>query len=729
MTAMKHIFTIALSALLLASCVRVPEAGTAPATGGEAMVRLSIFTPAPYSPTRAADTDYRVDAISVIVLGSPVVGGAYTYQYTAQGSQLATTGQTTTFVANLETTDTPVKLIIVANHDIAPGAITAGAGEDDVRSALTGSFLTQPEVIPMYGEVRLDAGLTASTHNISVQMLRAFARMSVAVALDGDSPSFEPVDYYVYRANDSYRVIPDNSAMTSVLPPDIDAASVPAASTAQTITGFGFPTIYLPESLAVSDPAAQVSEATCIVVGGFWNGAPNMTYYRIDFNAPGQPFGQILRNYDYRFTITHASAPGFTDRDQAANSIAESMVVDIAPWNILESKVFIGNSAGDYIILDRSTVNVAGTAASVGYLEVFSSKPFTFGFTNSTGAGPFVRSDDPAPAPLVGNYTTATVITYENIGSLPVMYTSIITLTANADNATGSTQTEQLYIMSDIDALWDLDVVVDQLPIPQEKINILSAGTSYGSLGSWFGGAVASDVDADEMKTVLATDALFGPAGVVKCGGFTMNAVPTGELTGGELEYYLGLTDIFIMAYGYNPADADCQAILDWLAEPGHVLFLCCDNGSTNVTMRAKLNPTATWNNISLLGTLINILTGTSVNMACLLNSDNAPFINGVFGLADQSGGGVWHDGVAQFMNVVPPNITPLIEFGARTGDGLIIPYSYSRLGGMLMGVDKTRRVIYMGDSQLMSIYFVGGAGAVVGNTWAWAVGQVLAGK
>lgn len=62
--------------------------------------------------------------------------------------------------------------------------------------------------------------------------------------------------------------------------------------------------IYVSEANSESDPEAQLTEATCIVVGGYYDGQTKPTYYRIDFN-PGyaeHPFGQILRNQQIYFS-------------------------------------------------------------------------------------------------------------------------------------------------------------------------------------------------------------------------------------------------------------------------------------------------------------------------------------------------------------------------------------------------------------------------------------------
>lgn len=68
----------------------------------------------------------------------------------------------------------------------------------------------------------------------------------------------------------------------------------------------------MPEAAGETDAAAQLSDATCIVVGGYYDGASELSYYRIDFNpgVEGHPFGQVLRNHKYVFRIKKVTGTG-----------------------------------------------------------------------------------------------------------------------------------------------------------------------------------------------------------------------------------------------------------------------------------------------------------------------------------------------------------------------------------------------------------------------------------
>ena len=152
------------------------------------------------------------------------------------------------------------------------------------------------------------------------------ARVDVTKALDAGSRPFRIGEVYVYRPNDKIRIVPDD--MGSAESPRVTAPSVfagaqkladPVKVTAAEPDPASVAGICLPESAAESDPAAQLSEATCIVVGGYYDGQERLSYYRIDFDPgiDGHPFGQVLRNYKYVFRIRKVLGEGWSDPDTA----------------------------------------------------------------------------------------------------------------------------------------------------------------------------------------------------------------------------------------------------------------------------------------------------------------------------------------------------------------------------------------------------------------------------
>lgn len=78
-----------------------------------------------------------------------------------------------------------------------------------------------------------------------------------------------------------------------------------------------------------------MSDATCIVVEGYYAGSDTPSYYRMDFDSDNErnAFGQVLRNHKYIFNIKKVSAPGWSNPDDAANNRSSSIVAEVQAWD------------------------------------------------------------------------------------------------------------------------------------------------------------------------------------------------------------------------------------------------------------------------------------------------------------------------------------------------------------------------------------------------------------
>lgn len=172
----------------------------------------------------------------------------------------------------------------------------------------------------MYGEIAVPSGLEADRENrFSVKMLRAVARIDVEKDLTADSRSLRIESVRLYRPNDKIRLRPTSPSLRSrpgSPQPSVFAGAVKSQSPVVTETSEPDPVsvagIYVPEADEVADAAARLTDATCIVVGGYYDGQSRPTYYRVDFDPglEGHPFGQVLRNYKYVFRIRKVTGPG-----------------------------------------------------------------------------------------------------------------------------------------------------------------------------------------------------------------------------------------------------------------------------------------------------------------------------------------------------------------------------------------------------------------------------------
>lgn len=177
---------------------------------------------------------------------------------------------------------------------LAEYAPSPGNSEDEVKANMGTTFTGILENLPMYGEITIKEGLhTNEDNNFNVKMLRSVARIDIEKSLNAISRPFVIESVRVYRPNNKLQIAPQEAidevnpivtkpsifthAQKSTTPINVEIKEDDPTS----ITG-----IYVSEANSESDPEAQLTEATCIVVGGYYDGQTKPTYYRIDFN-PG----------------------------------------------------------------------------------------------------------------------------------------------------------------------------------------------------------------------------------------------------------------------------------------------------------------------------------------------------------------------------------------------------------------------------------------------------------
>jgi len=216
-----------------------------------------------------------------------------------------------------------------------------------IRGAITGPMYTVGAVyMPMWGEsvpVELQPGVSIAP----IVLMRAIARIDVAVAETILPALFELTSVYVIRANKTYAVVPsaDNRGTGTVTAPTIPNTALSDKFTlaesqslfAYNVTGGNslVRTIYTPEANVVMGGTSGDTNHTdrmALVVGGKYNGSTTETFYRLDFIREGALLN-VLRNYIYSFAIVSVTGAGYTSVETAYNSAAMNMEAKIYDWN------------------------------------------------------------------------------------------------------------------------------------------------------------------------------------------------------------------------------------------------------------------------------------------------------------------------------------------------------------------------------------------------------------
>lgn len=743
-------------------------------------VRLTISTPAIQKPeTRSAELEEQIEEVRVLVLSRQSADLEYQFLYSVEGINInRPNNNTTTFTAMLKSSNDPVKLILIANASqaVAEKYPEAGDTETRIKKKLiheldngNGSPEQITGYLPMYGEYslpKLDAAQVNA--DIQIRMLRSVARADV---YNNDATGhFRLQSIQVFRPYDKMQLIPDNTTVNSEGGPKVDAPSLPDQSVfypagvpmpQQNIAGSNtsIEQIYLPEAPAPAT-GKQISDATCLVAGGIYDDGvhPAKTvYYRIDFKPSGHPLGQILRNHRYIFLIQKVSAAGWNTPEEAAVNASSGIIATVESWDEHTTDMYFDGEHHYGVSTRHLKLQYRMNSKGIIYID-----------TDLTGD--LLQWVDAEGSPIDGNGLSESLSSTRFEVSLAQETDSdnnirrVIQCRAKQPNDTYSDYSE--YVMIHINR-WKIMITITQSAnnSKDEIIHILSTngigGIDYAS--------------SKPMKAIL--DNHFGIGKTVQLGGIVYSQIPI-SINETNLPYSkLAQQDILILGYDSRPDSASARRILDWLgARKNRVLVIGTDWKAPGINDsygngKPELAPTTNYQLLKLLREDITpywynaanneSIGDTGPSRSALITSfdptaDNDYFFRtGPFTESLATGitnCGYWiNDVIWGRMEVHSPTITPLIRFKnvvKDDGSGSLPSYTpYPEGDGrMILGVDKKKRIVYMGDSQ---IFEIGSGNAVrtnsridnnagnltndysriMANLWAWMIEEVVLGN
>lgn len=640
----------------------------------EVLIKLTLTTPGSSFQTDRGTKAASPEAESLIREIQLLVFEEGAYRYRATGISIASSPTQTTFSARLRASNSPLKLLILANAntDLLTHEPVSGADEATVRASLTRTFAAegaQPP-FPMYGEYTLPSGLDGSqAHTIGgIQMIRAIARVDVQT---GQAAGFTLRSLQIFRAHSRIQLIPEESAPT-VSRPSVPAGSTPTVQTtpiaveAQDTTA----RCYLPESAA---PAGHpVSEATCLVVGGIYPGQATPTYYRIDFNPHNEngTLGQILRNHRYNFRIKKVLGPGWETPAEAANNRSASIEVEVEAWNEVTTDMFFDGE--HHIGVSSRLLVLENQAGATGTIEVDTDlTAYTLQWADAAGNPSGGESE------TLSNAFFKVEKTAEG---------KQLQVTALSDNRSARTR-RTAYLTLNANR-WRVLITLQQKyePSTQRVINLLTFSQGYGYLGTnRILPNAAAHARSNGLRGILGNPANFGPDGRVPCGGYNLYMTNTSanNLTD-ELFATADVIYVHYMATGLF-GSTDARRVHNWVkARPDRVLIVSFDAADVSVN-------------------LMNEIAGSTSNLRWYQT------YTGAFPVQGKAADNYFTDG-GPF--TTPPYTPVPADFAFRNNDiyhGEIAPEGLAGItpilggpgGGLVLGIDYNRRIVYCGDVDL----------------------------
>lgn len=632
------------------------------------------------------------------------------YKYRVPGISITNSGTTTSFSARLLATDKTLDLYIVANATAAVLANEPQVGdtENEVRTKLQlgfplgGNFTT----LPMSGHYRLVSGLDANyRQEISgVSMLRAVARVDVLV---GGITNFELTSIQAYRVNSRIQLIA-NQDLPVVTAPSIPVNSrmevntpVSAVSGNQAVSG-----LYLSESVSPAE-SERVNGATCVVVGGKYAGSGEVTYYRIDFDPDDTQgsFGQILRNHRYVFTIRSVAGPGWPSADEAASNRSAQINLDIQSWDESTTDMYF-DTDHHFGVSTREVVLGSKQNAALTVQVDTDLSDYTFQWSDEQG-----NVSGTAAQSLTGSYFK---VEKTNNGRH-------IVVTALQSNNSDSDERKAYFVINA--SRWRILMTIRQqiVDISGRTINMVSFRSYLGHLGeNLLLPNISPESRGAGLQGILNNPANFGTGGTVTCGGF--NLLLTNVSASSINDAALALADVIYFNYVSNgDLRIDLSPVGRWLkASAKRVLILSFDSQGVNTPIMQEF-----------LGSTPDLMQTSPKS--------------GSYPLAGKSASDF-------FTDMGPFTVTPYTpvdanfkfqnydvthgEIGPGSAEGITPPLNGPG-GGIVLGVDMSRRIIYIGDIDIFSANnsnsginnskgtINSNASKLIANLFAWVVGVV----
>lgn len=647
--------------------------------GKDIVVNLTVKAPASAlhigtrGVQRQADNESLINEIQVLVFEEGK------YKYRVAGASVTANTDNTTFVAKLEPSPLASKLLILANSTEAVTANEPSAGdtEEVVKKKINRECDNLTTLFPMHGEYNLPQGIsTITVHNITeIKMTRAVARIDVRAT---EVTNFKLTGVKAYRASNLLQVISNETGSSEILVPSVPSGSIrnvdsPMYTVTDEDMGVFSAQLYLPETDSPAE-SEQTTGATCIVIEGYYNQSSKPTYYRIDFDTDnnGTALGQIVRNHKYIFNIKSVLSPGWDTPDKAANNRSTHLQVEVKAWDDSTTDMYFDGE--HYFGVSTRTVTLSHKANSINTMDVTTDLPdYTLQWADEQGTpqGTAAQSltNEFFKADKLQNGTRLQVTALQSNPDMEMPRTQNLIITTNR---------------------WSILVKIEQRydQAANRAINLLTFNSGLGNLGTNNIALSTPDARSNGLRGLLDNKSNFGPNGAVVCGGY--NLVSTNVSNNKLTDALFAPFDVIYVHYMANTVfgNQDSQKVHSWLkAKKNRVLIISYDANDVNKYI------------------LEEIMDG--------YNGLNQPRTNtGSYSLAASTPENAYFTTTGPFTT---GKYTPITDgFTFRNYDSYhgeiittsavakgITPILSGPEGGIVLGVDYTRRIVYFGDVDL----------------------------
>lgn len=342
----------------------------------------------------------------------------------------------------------------------------------ELKYTFSGAWNVAERPLPMWGETKITP-IKGAIAKGDVRLYRAVSKINVTVN-KGNGVSNDGTDIFKLNSVRVYYARTSGLAGSLYVPrentvgdyPVIDQASMPddveymprykeGETNGILFTVDDDNNYALENKIYVPETNQQGEEPMCLVIGGYYRGSTEETYYRVDFKEgnKGDTYYDALRNHIYNFDITNVKRPGTDIPDPALDHVVVGMDVTITEWGT----EYMRGIGGQYTLeVDAGGLNLLAENDSKNFIQVKTTHQDGWKIKTGSQTGNWYTLITEADRVIVtptknegGERRGSFIITSGNLEK-------VITVRQNSQ-----TETANCYAVSDKNGLWqDLIVTV-----------------------------------------------------------------------------------------------------------------------------------------------------------------------------------------------------------------------------------------------------------------------------
>lgn len=305
--------------------------------------------------SRTAEDPLTVADLSLEILVFEKSGNDYLYTYLIDSFSEISDSR---FVIQLERTERPVHLMLLAHTENMPARTSWNAGSttiEEVRSSLVndlgaGGKWDDELTIPLWGESE-DFIVSENNNTLNeIHLLRMFSAIQVTFSEVIAKEEFELTEVRLYNAHTTGLVVPHPSnwddTEKTVTAPSFPSTpeTAPYIVLGKDLTDNSLPAVYVCEA-GNTDSTPDRLTVPFLLIGGYYHEEGVVTWYRVDLFSEDENgsrnYRPLLRNRLNQISVTSVGNRGDEDEEEAIGKEKAEMDITLSEWDVTQGNILL----------------------------------------------------------------------------------------------------------------------------------------------------------------------------------------------------------------------------------------------------------------------------------------------------------------------------------------------------------------------------------------------------